>query len=62
MSPHLVEYLETFGPGIIASVLAAISVWLLRGVLTAIGRAVLWLLRSLWSAILNAIKWRIGWY
>jgi hypothetical protein len=62
MIPQLAEYLGTFGPGIVASVLAAMVVWLLRGVFTAIGRAVLWLLRSLWSATLNAIKWRIGWY
>ena len=56
------NYFEVFGPGIVATVVAALAVWILRGVLTSVWRAVTWALRSIWHTALNAIKWRTGWY
>lgn len=44
------------------TVLAGIAIWVLRGVLAAIWRAVTWILGDVWHMIVNAIKWRIGWY
>ncbi len=62
MTDIALDYLRVFGPGIVATVLAALAVWILRGMISAIFRAVVWVLSGIWHTILNAIKWRIGWY
>lgn len=62
MTQMALDYMEIFGPGILATVIAALAVWVLRGVLVAVGRAALWVLMESWRLIANAIKWRIGWY
>lgn len=61
MTQMALDYIEIFGPGILATVIAALAVWVLRGVLVAVGRAVLWIVVEISRSIINAIKWRIGW-
>lgn len=61
MTDVALDYLQVFGPGILATVLAALAVWILRGVLVGVMRAFLWILGGIRNTTLNAIKWRIGW-
>jgi hypothetical protein len=58
----VISFVQVFGPGIIATAIAGVVVWALRGVLQRVLRGVLWMLRAIGAATLRAIKWRIGWY